>query len=62
MSDLESGKVHPNLLKKFIKLSHNPNEYTSQSCQAAKIGKPLMLEKVNPLNSLCVRVPEECWL
>lgn len=38
MSDLESGKVNPNLLKKSIRLGQNPEDYKSQTCQAAKIG------------------------
>jgi DNA polymerase elongation subunit (family B) len=45
ISDLESGKVKPNLLKKSIKLGQNPNEYKSQSCQAAKIGKAVGARK-----------------
>jgi DNA polymerase, archaea type len=45
MSNLESGKVNPNLLKKSIKLGQNPNEYTSQSCQAAKIGNAVRARK-----------------
>jgi DNA polymerase I len=38
VSDLESGKVNPNLLKKSIRLGQNPKDYKSQTCQAAKIG------------------------
>ena len=38
MSDLESGKVNPDLLKKSIRLGQNPKDYKSQTCQAAKIG------------------------
>jgi hypothetical protein len=45
MSNLESGKVKPNLLKKSIRLGQNPNEYKSQSCQAAKIGKAVDAKK-----------------
>jgi hypothetical protein len=41
MSDLESGKVNLDLLKKSIKLGKNPKDYKSQTCQAAKIGLAL---------------------
>jgi DNA polymerase elongation subunit (family B) len=45
MSNLELGKVKPNLLKKSIRLGQNPNDYKSQSCQAAKIGKSVGAQK-----------------
>lgn len=45
VSNLKSGKVKPNLLKKSIRLGQNPNEYKSQSCQAAKIGKAVGAKK-----------------
>jgi DNA polymerase elongation subunit (family B) len=45
MSDLESGKVNSKLLKKSIRLGQNPKEYTSQTCQAAKIGHALGARK-----------------
>ena len=45
MSDLESGKVNPNLLKKSIRLGQNPKDYTSQTCQAARIGKAVGAKK-----------------
>ena len=45
ISDLESGKIKPDLLKKSIILGQNPNEYKSQSCQAAKIGKAVGARK-----------------
>jgi DNA polymerase I len=45
MSDLESGRVNPHLLKKLIRLGHNPKDYKSQSCQAAKIGHAVGAKK-----------------
>jgi DNA polymerase elongation subunit (family B) len=41
MSDLDAGKVAPNLLSKSIKLGQNPKDYRLQTCQPAKIGKAL---------------------
>ena len=38
---LESNQVNPNLLKISKILSQNPEEYKSQTCQTAKIGKAL---------------------
>jgi DNA polymerase, archaea type len=45
MSDLESGKVNPRLMKKSIRLGQNPKDYRSQTCQAAKIGKAVGAKK-----------------
>jgi DNA polymerase elongation subunit (family B) len=45
MSALESGKVNPKLLKKSIRLGQNPKDYTSQTCQAAKIGNAVGAKK-----------------
>jgi uncharacterized protein YaaR (DUF327 family) len=45
MSALESGKVNPKLLKKSIRLGQNPNDYTSQTCQAARIGTAVGAKK-----------------
>ena len=45
MSALESGRVNPKLLKKSIRLGQNPKDYTSQTCQAAKIGKAVGAKK-----------------
>lgn len=45
MSTLDSGRINPKLLKKSIRLGKNPEDYTSQSCQVAKIGKAVGARK-----------------
>jgi DNA polymerase I len=40
-ADLEANNIDKNLLKISKVLSQNPEEYNSQSCQAAEIGKAL---------------------
>jgi DNA polymerase I len=47
MSDLQQipCKINPNLLKISKVLGENPEDYKSQSCQAAKIGKALGARK-----------------
>jgi DNA polymerase elongation subunit (family B) len=44
-SNLEQGKVAPELLIKSICLSNHPRAYKDQTCQAAKIGKALGARK-----------------
>jgi hypothetical protein len=38
---LDSKEVNPDLLKTYKILSQNPEDYKSQTCQAAKVGKAL---------------------